>query len=289
MLKLAKIALTVPPEIKDLASDFFLGLEAEAVSEDDVKGNFIVSALFPIDADLDPIIQKLTNYMDFLKNNLKDFDIDEIHVEHIDRSSWEIWRNELKRVRASTSILITPPWDLSSCGINEHLIVINPSMAFGTGHHETTKLCIEYIEELTNNNSFNSILDVGCGSAILSIAAVKLGVKNAVCFDIDPVAVKEAGENIERNNVGNEINHFCGLIQAVRGLYELIAANISVEAILLMKNELKSRLAQGGYLILSGIPVMRIEELKDGVINAGFTLFNEKTDGEWAAAVFKKI
>ena len=142
---------------------------------------------------------------------------------------------------------------------------------------------------MCNNNSFNSILDVGCGSAILSIAAVKLGVKNAVCFDIDPVAVKEAGENIERNNVGNEINHFCGLIQAVRGLYELIAANISVEAILLMKNELKSRLAQGGYLILSGIPVMRIEELKDGVINAGFTLFNEKTDGEWAAAVFKKI
>ncbi|MGI9533845.1 MAG: 50S ribosomal protein L11 methyltransferase [Thermodesulfobacteriota bacterium] len=288
MLKLTKISLTVPPEIKDMASDFLLGLDAEAVSEDDIKGNFKVSALFPIDTDLEPIMQKLYHYMDFLKNNIKDFNIDEVNVEHIDRSSWEIWRNELKRVKAGKNIFITPPWDLSNCAKNKHLIVINPSMAFGTGHHETTKLCISYIEELNNTKRFETILDVGCGSAILSIAAIKLGVTKGVCFDIDPVAVKEARENIERNKVSKDITHFCGFIQGVRGIYDLIVANISVEAILLMKNEIKSRLSPDGYLILSGIPLMRKDELSSGIIDAGFTQNEERTDGEWTGMVFKK-
>ena len=288
MLKLAKISLTVPPEIKDLASDFFLGQEANAVSEDDIKGSFMVSALFPIDTDLEPIISNLNNYMCFLRDNLMDFKIDEVKVEHIDRSSWEVWRNELKRVKAGKKVYITPPWDLSKCDNNGHLIIINPSMAFGTGHHETTKLCIGYIEELMETNSFKSILDVGCGSAILSIAAIKLGVRNAVCFDIDPVAVKEAEENIDRNKLNGEIVGFCGFIQSVRGVFDLIVANISVEAILLMKHELKSRLNHNGYLILSGIPYMRKEELSSGIIDAGFILDRENTDGEWTGMVFKK-
>jgi len=288
MLKLAKISLNVPPDIKDLASDFFLGQEAEAVSEDDIKGNFKVSALFPIDTDLEPIIKNLTDYMDFLKNNLRDFNIDEVKVEHIDRSSWEIWKNELKRVKAGKTVYITPPWDLSKCENNEHLIIINPSMAFGTGHHETTKLCIGYIEEISNSKKINSVLDVGCGSAILSIAAIKLGIGKAVCFDIDPVAVKEAGENIERNKVTDEIILFCGLIQCVNGLYDLIVANISVEAILMMKYELRSRLSHDGSLVLSGIPFMRKEELKKGIIDAGFTQIKENTDGEWTGMVFRK-
>ncbi|MGI9554304.1 MAG: 50S ribosomal protein L11 methyltransferase [Thermodesulfobacteriota bacterium] len=288
MLKLTKISITVPPEIKDMASDFFLGLDAEAVSEDDIKGNFKVSALFPMDTDVEPIIAKLNHYMDFLKDNIKDFNMAEVTVEHIDRSSWEIWRNELKRVKAGKNVFITPPWDLSNCGENEHLIVINPSMAFGTGHHETTKLCISYIEELISTKKFESILDVGCGSAILSIAAIKLGIAGAVCFDIDPVAVKEARENINRNSVGKDITYFCGFIQSVRGIYDLIVANISVEAILLMKNEIKSRLSPDGFLILSGIPFMRKDELSSGIIDAGFSHIEERTEGEWTGMVFMK-
>ena len=288
MLKLAKISLTIPLEIKNLVSDFFLGLEAMSVSEDNINRKCTVSALFPIEVDIETIIHKLNDYTNFLKNNLKDFNIGEIKVEHIDSSSWNVWRNKLKRVKACNSIYITPPWDLSKCANNEHLIVINPSMAFGTGHHETTKLCIGYIEELNNIKRFNTILDVGCGSAILSIAAIKLGVRKAVCFDIDPVAVKEAKENIERNKIDNEIMHFCGLIQGVRGTYDLIVANISVETILLIKNELKSRLSSDGFQILSGIPLGKKKELATGITDAGFKQIDEKTDGEWIGMVFTK-
>lgn len=185
MLKLTKIQLTAPSEIKDLASDFLLGLGAMATSEDN-NGEYTISALFPTDVNIEHVIYKFKNYMCFLKENLKKFKIGEIRVENIDNSSWEVWKNKLKRIKASKSVYITPPWDMRGCADNEHLVVINPSMAFGTGHHETTKLCIGYIESLNNSKSFNTILDVGCGSGILSIVSVKLGVEKAICFDTDP-------------------------------------------------------------------------------------------------------
>ena len=160
-------------------------------------------------------------------------------------------------------------------------------MAFGTGHHETTKVCISYIEKLTENGSINSLLDVGCGSAILSIAAVKLGVKEVVAFDTDPVALKEANENKARNSITGQIKAYCGPIQCVNGTFDIVVANISVEAILLMKSELKSRLKPDGRLILSGIPVMRMEELERGITGEGFELLDKQIDGEWVGMFLK--
>ena len=289
MLKLSKISVNVPPGIKDYLSDFIFSLETTAVSEDGNNANgYTVSALFPIERDLEPIVNDLYEYMNFLNTNISEFEIDKIKIEHIDRSSWEIWKNELKRVRAGRTVLITPPWELNKCESHEHLIIINPSMAFGTGHHETTRLCIEYIEKLSELNKLNNMLDVGCGSAVLSIAGIKLGIKSAVCFDIDPVAVREARSNVKRNNETRSITYFCGSIGSLRGIYDLIVANISVEALILMGNEFYNLLSDTGYLVLSGIPSMRKTELTDGVGKAGFKVIEEKTDGEWTGIVFRK-
>lgn len=288
MLKLSKISINIPYEAKDLLSDFLIGQDAEAVAEDlSENGKVLLSALFPIELDLEPIIENLYGYISFLNENFSELNPGPIKVEHIDRSSWEIWKSELKTVRAGKTVVISPPWEKYTCSGREKLIVINPSMAFGTGHHETTKLCISYIEKILENNKFNTILDVGCGSAILSIAAVKLGIENAVTFDIDPIAISEANENRRRNGVGNRILTFCGPIRCVKNKYDIVVANISVEAILMMKSELKSSLNKKGRLILSGIPVMRISELERGIVEAGFDILDKETEGEWCGILLK--
>jgi len=288
MLKLSKISLIVPFEAKDLLSDFLIGQNAESVSEDlNESNNVLLSALFPIELDLEPIMENLYDYIGFIKDNIVDFEPGRVKVEHIDRSSWEIWKNVLKNVRAGKNVIISPPWDKYECIDNEKLIIINPSRAFGTGHHETTKVCISYIEKMVENEEINSLLDVGCGSAILSIAAIKLGIKQAVAFDIDPVAIKEANENKSRNGIGDNIKTYCGPIQCVKDLYDIVVANISVEAILIMKSELKSRLNKNGRLILSGIPVMRMEELERGIVDSGFNIIDRQIDGEWVGMLLK--
>ena len=280
--------MQIPYEAKDLLSDFLLGQNASAISEDlDDNGPITLSALFPIEYDLEPIMGNLYEFIDFVKENIVDFEPGDIVVEHIDRSSWEIWKSLLKTVRAGNKVVISPPWEKYECKKDEVSIIINPSMAFGTGHHETTKMCISYIEQIAEENNTNSLLDVGCGSAILSIAAFKLGIKEVFALDTDPVAIKEANENKARNGISDQVLTYCGTIQCINNTFDTIVANISVEAILLMKSELKSRLKDDGRMILSGIPVMRMEELEDGIANEGFKLLDKKIDGEWVGMLFK--
>jgi len=287
MLRFIKLSLMVSEEAKSLVSDFLLGHDATGVAEDIVEGEgFLVSAYFPKEIDLSPIMNNLKSYLDFLKSSLPKVSIGTVKVEDIDRSSWEAWRNELKTVRAGRKIVIRPPWEEYPPKDDEVVIEINPAMAFGTGHHETTRLCIGAMEEVFENAKVRNVLDVGCGSGILAIAALKLGVDEAVGLDIDPLAVQEAKKNSEKNGVFHRIKLFCGYLESLRGKFDFIVANISIEAILLMKNELKSRLENKGKLLVSGIPYTRMGEVVSGLEKAGFIVERELRDGEWVALLF---
>jgi ribosomal protein L11 methyltransferase len=131
------------------------------------------------------------------------------------------------------------------------------------------------------------MLDVGCGSAILSIAGFKLGIGNVTGFDTDPVAISESRKNARRNDVLGKIKFFCGYIQSVRGVYDLIVANVYLEPIYHMREEFKARLAPGGALVVSGIPVMRRDEAVDYLVKAGFRLDKELREGDWVALAFR--
>ncbi|HEY7536040.1 MAG TPA: 50S ribosomal protein L11 methyltransferase, partial [Thermodesulfobacteriota bacterium] len=147
------------------------------------------------------------------------------------------------------------------------------------------RLCIQAIEEILKDNRINSVLDVGCGSGILAISAIKLGINDAVGLDIDPVAVKEAKNNLERNSVSQKIKLLCGYIDSIKERFDLIVANITVEAILLMRKELKLRLKDNGTLLVSGIPTQRRDELVSGLEKGGFVVKRELKEGEWLAYV----
>lgn len=284
MFKMSQITIEVSDKGAPMLSDFLLGLGSEGVAEDLTDtGMCRVSAYFPMDADLTSIMSEIREFSSFLKDSVPGVSFGTVTAEHIDRSSWEVWRTRLTKVRAGKRIIIKPPWEEHLPEKDEIVMEINPSLAFGTGHHETTRLCIRSIEELSGVGGVESMLDVGCGSGILSIAARKLGIRNVTGFDTDPVAIKESMKNAEKNFVGGEIRFFCGYIQSVRGKYDLIVANVYLEPIYLMRDEFRERLAEGGRLVLSGIPGIRRDEAADSFDRAGFKLDQEFVDGDWVA------
>jgi len=282
-----KLSVVVSQAGKSLISDFLLGLNAVSVAEDVLEGEkFEVSGYFSTEVDISKVMQRLKLYVSILENIIRGISVEKFDLEEIDRLSLEVWKNRLKTIRASEKVVIRPPWEEYLPRKDEIVIEINPSMAFGTGHHETTRLCIRGIEYLLKGISAKRVIDLGCGSGVLSIAAALLGANEVIALDIDQVAVKEAKNNFERNLVKKNIKLVCGYIDSVKGKFDLIVANISVEAIILMRNELKNRLSTDGVLLISGIPFSRRDELISGMEEALFIKKDEFREGDWIAVFF---
>jgi ribosomal protein L11 methyltransferase len=287
MFKLVKLSVVVPEGGKSLLSDFLLGLDAFSVAEDLLdNGKVEVSGYFSQVIDINHVMERLKDYVGFLDSIMQGISIDNINVEEFDKSSWDLWKTKLKKVKVSDRIIIRPPWEEYRPTDSEIVIEINPSLAFGTGHHESTRLCIRLIERLLEAPDSKSVLDAGCGSGILSIVAAKLGAKRVVAFDMDKVAVKETKKNLKGNSISDNVNLVCGYIESIKGKYDLIVANISVEELLHMRDELKSRMSEEGLLILSGIPFSRRDELLSGMEMSALILREEFRDGDWIAVVF---
>jgi ribosomal protein L11 methyltransferase len=288
MFKLSQIRFRAPGEAAPLYSDFLLGLGSMGVAEDIKPGGMCeVSAYFPMETDLETVVNGLREYSDMLGDGSEGGGIGPVSVEHIDRSSWEVWKTLLTKVRAGEKVVIIPPWEEHAPSEGEAVIEINPSLAFGTGHHETTRLCIAFIELLVRTGKVKSMLDVGCGSAILSISAYKLGIQDVTGFDTDPVAISESRKNARRNGVLGKIKFFCGYIESARGAYDLIVANVYLEPIYHMREAFKSRLAPGGALVVSGIPLPRRDDAVRYLTQAGFRLDKEMREGDWVALEFR--
>jgi ribosomal protein L11 methyltransferase len=283
-----KLTFKISDNAKSLVSDFLLGFDSMGVAEDIVedRGMVEVSAYFPVEADLNMVKESLKNYCSFLGKHLPAFSLGDIDEEEIDHSSWEGWRQFLKTVRVSERVAVRPPWEEYLPHGDEIVIEINPSMAFGTGHHETTRLCIRAMEEMMHDKKVGSVLDVGCGSGILAISAVKLGADWALGLDDDPIAVKEAKENLRRNSVSDRVGLFCGQIENVNGKFDLIVMNISAEAVLHYGGSIRSRLNSKGMLIASGITNARSDEVVSTLVGMRFNLYSKMADGEWVALVF---
>lgn len=287
LFKLSQLKLEVSDSASSLISDYLLGLGSLGVAEDIKKDNmYEVSAYFPMETDIAQVIASLKEYLYILQDSIPDVVIGPITAVHIDQSSWQVWKSLLKKIRAGKNVIIRPPWEEHDVQTDEIVIEINPSLAFGTGHHETTRLCIEAIEDIINNREVKNILDVGCGSGILSICAAMLKVEEVVGFDTDPVAIVESRKNAKKNGVLGEIKFFCGYLESAKGQYDLIVANVYIEPILFMKEDLKSRLSPDGVLIISGIPHIRRDEAVRGLKQAGLVLQGELRQGDWVALEF---
>ena len=287
MFKLSNLTFEFDKQNSDLISDLLTGIGSISVAEDFIDDSVSeICAYFPNFTDLNEIIYKIKSYVNFLESEYGDIHIGSFNIEEIDDSKWQVWKDILKAVKVTDKIVIRPPWEKYESEDEQIVIEINPSIAFGTGHHESTCLCIEAAEQIILTDRVDSVLDVGCGSGILSIVAAKLGVKNILAFDTGPISIDEANRNIRIIGVKEDITtRYCG-IKKTAGSFDLILANVYVEPLLSMREAIKSRLNKDGKVILSGFQDFREKELISGYEQTGFKLINKYVDGEWVSAVF---
>ena len=216
----------------------------------------------------------------FLKSLIPDFSYD---FEYIDNSNWEDeWKKSYTSFPIGDKVWIKPSWE-EGAPEDKIVIEIDPKMAFGTGTHETTSLCIEYAQNLDLKGK--RVLDIGCGSGILSILASKLGASSIDACDIDQFALDNAKENTKINHAENVKVFYSDLFSAVEGKYDLIFANILAEILLEMIDQAQAYLNDGGVLVLSGIILEKKDLVKERLLAKGFKLVEEIEKGEWALLV----
>ncbi len=198
----------------------------------------------------------------------------------------EKWKEFFRPERVTDRILVGPPWEDLEVGDEGIAIVIEPKMAFGTGHHESTRIVLKALERFVRPGDL--VLDLGTGSGILSIAAAKLGAE-CVALDIDPVAIENARENTRANDVSDRVRLICGTIDAVAGVrFDAVASNIQRNVLIPLLDDLQVRLNPGGRLILSGILDREEEEMGKALGGNSWASFEVLREGQWIGMVVEK-
>lgn len=210
-------------------------------------------------------------------------------VEGINEEDWaNNWKKYFKPTPIGEKLIIVPTWENNNLQTDRIKILIDPGMAFGSGQHETTKLCMELIEKYAHKNT--NMLDVGTGSGILAITGLLLGIKHATGVDIDPLSVRTAKENAVINSVEDKLTVTIGnLADDIEGTFELVTANIVADIIIELLPDLRSKLSKDGVFICSGI----IDTREDDVVNAlnefNYSIIDIKREKGWTAIAAKMI
>jgi ribosomal protein L11 methyltransferase len=219
-------------------------------------------------------------------------EITEIETLSIKKEDWsEVWKKYFK-IKHCGKIVIKPTWLDYDPQPEETVVELDPGMSFGTGHHPTTSFCLRMLGEVSSEDQSKSFLEAGCGSGILSIAAFKLGFKPLEAFDIDPDAVRIAGENFQQNNIaeGKIKLSVCGLedFSSANAPYDLVAANILSHILMTNRKHLVSLVKPGGKLILAGILTEEYQKLKQEFCSLGLEELENFTEKEWTSGIFRK-
>lgn len=200
-----------------------------------------------------------------------------------DDSEWtDTWKQYYKPIEISDRLAVVPEWEDFTPKAGQKVLWMDPGAAFGTGSHETTAMCLSFLSEMDLNGK--QILDVGCGSGILGIAALLLGADSDIGVDIDELAVKAGGENAERNGVAAKAHFVAGdLVEKVNGKYDVVCANIVADVLKMLLPQIGDFMKDDGVVLLSGIIDERTAELEEAVRDNGFAVLEKAQKGGWSA------
>jgi len=302
-MKWTKLKIHVAPLSVDAVSNmlFDLGMEGieiedQYLSESDKEAmfaNYVTDTLVPLEEyrvvvyldenqDIDvckrDIEQGLTALRAFLE-----IGSGKIIVETMPDEDYENkWKTFYKPFRVGDHMVITPIWEKPELMEGDMVIAIDPGMAFGSGTHETTYLCIELLQACEHD--LGQVADIGCGSGILAIAAVRLGAKSAVGVDIDENAVKIARENVKHNLLEDKVTIYKGnLLDSIQTPANTVVANILAEVIIDITKDVKKILHASGIFIASGILKEKEKAVTEALTNEGFNILDIRRKGEWVA------
>ncbi|NMS89946.1 50S ribosomal protein L11 methyltransferase [Clostridioides difficile] len=222
---------------------------------------------------------------------LKDFGIDigegSVSLDQVNEADWaNAWKAYYKPTKVGQRVVVKPTWEDYTTQEGDLIIELDPGMAFGTGTHETTSMCIRELEKYVNKDS--KVFDIGCGSGILAIAAAKLGAKEVIAVDLDEVAVKVAKENVIENKVEENVSVMHGnLTDVIKDKADVIVANIIADIIKILAKDVQNFMKEDAIFISSGIILDKVEEVKGSLIENGFEIVEVQKLGEWSAIVSK--
>ena len=222
----------------------------------------------------------------FLKERMNAAGISfDINSETVDDTDWnENWKKYFKAFTVGNKLAVCPSWENADGFKDRSVISLDPGTAFGTGTHATTSLCMETLESIIKGGE--TLLDIGTGSGILSIAAVLLGAKSAEGVDIDELSVKTAINNAERNKVSDKCKFIVGdLADKISGKYDIICANIVADVIIRLFENVKEYMHENTKFIISGIIDIRACDIENAIEKFGFKIIKKMTRDEWHAFI----
>ncbi len=299
-----EITCEIPADFVDVFAEYLAdlsgagvcieNLEVDAFSQSEIDLSPIktVKAYFSGDDDADARLREIERFLDLLMARNPGLYLPRPDIATVCSEDWSSsWKANFKPVRVGRRLVILPTWEETPLRPDDIVLRLDPGMAFGTGGHETTRLCLELLEAIMDDMPTlltPSVLDLGTGSGILAIAAVKLGAGRVCAVDIDPQAIEVAAENFVLNEVADQVE--CGTtpLEALAGTFDIILANILAEELVRLAPQLIGHLEPGGILVLSGI----LAE-KEPLVFRGFSddrLVHRETrhDGEWIAMLYEK-
>ena len=215
----------------------------------------------------------------------------QIVIQRVPREDWSTsWRKHFKVLEFGRALLIRPSWSKRKAAKGQAVVTLDPGLSFGTGQHATTSFCLRQLVQAAKSGQAQSFLDIGTGSGILAIAAVKLGYRPVKAFDNDPVAVKVAKANAKRNRVADRLllvrRDLTQVSSKESVQYDFVCANLIQDLLLSQSRRILGRLARGGRLVLAGILATQFDEVQASYEAAGLKLQAVAVEREWKSGLF---
>jgi len=293
--KWLKLTITCAPQLVEPVSDFVLGV-VEAGVETGAPDEPHYGTVQVYVSEPDPSEQQIADIVGLIDGQLAYlagiFGVEKpgLRQELIVEEDWgKSWKEHFKPLPIVPGLVIVPSWEHYEQARGELVIVMDPGMAFGTGHHATTALCAGYLQDIARSGSLGKVLDVGTGTGILAMAAALFGAERVYGIDNDPEAVNAATANVAGNDLQAKVAIDIAPLAAVTGHYDTIVANIISSVLLAMADDLNRLLAAGGRLILSGILGGEQEqEVIAAFRTRGLSFVESRPQKEWVALRFQK-
>ncbi|MEO7717696.1 MAG: 50S ribosomal protein L11 methyltransferase [Capsulimonas sp.] len=281
-MRWAEISVEAGPDATDAVGNCFNEVGCGGFVVQDTKVPPTVVGYLPVDDRIEDRLLTLTTSLEALAGFGVENAGTEITIKYVQEDDWaNAWKAYFKPIPIGRRLVVTPPWEEPDLSTGRMPIVVDPGMAFGTGSHPTTQLCLAALEDYVTPGI--TVADIGTGSGILAIAASKLGAGSVVANDIDTLAVKIAAENAEVNGVSIEFG-----VDLPGGQYDLVVANILADVIIGLREEIAERVKPEGVFIASGIIDTRETDVRIAVETEGFSPLETRRQGDWVALVFRR-